>query len=217
MKDIAPKQSILSRGSNFFFGGLAALGLFVAIPLIQAIGDVMSGRNEINTADFALPPPPLLEVALPPPPEQEEEEEDIELEKEPPKLSLDQLELALNPGAGDVMGGVVLDLGLNEDSLGLDEMIFDIAQVEEKPRALRQIEPVYPPTLKRQKIEGQVIIEFIIDVNGNVIAPVVKDSSHREFERPALDAIRRWKFTPGKNEGQVVKVRARLPMSFTIN
>jgi periplasmic protein TonB len=59
-----------------------------------------------------------------------------------------------------------------------------------------------------------VSLIFVIDTNGSVMTPTVERSSHVEFEEPALDAIRRWKFTPGKRGGQPVKVRVRLPLQF---
>ncbi len=216
IETIHTPDSVFSRGLIVITGFFAALGLFVAIPLIQAISTGFKDPNKLQEIDFMLPPPPALEMEAPPPPKKEEKEDDLEMDKEPPRLSLDQLDLALNPSMGD-MTGFAIDLSLDADSLGTSDLIFEIGDVEEKPVPTRQIEPTYPPSLKRQKVNGRVVVVFVVDTLGNVVAPRVEKSTHMEFEKPAIDAIRRWKFTPGKKDGEAVKVRVRAPLIFKVN
>lgn len=195
-------------------GIIAAVVLFVAIPMIQAISTGLKNPNEIHEVSFVIPPPKVLDLQPPSPPETEEESEELEMEKEPPRLSLDQLEMALNPSMGDVGSGLNVDLSIDSKSLGTDDLIFEIDDVEEIPRAIRRIQPNYPAVLKRKNVEGLVSLIFVIDTNGSVLSPTIERSTHVEFEEPALDAIRRWKFTPGKRGGEAVKVRVRLPLQF---
>lgn len=195
-------------------GIIAAVVLFVAIPMIQAISTGLKNPNEIHEVSFVIPPPEVLDLQPPAPPETEEESEELEMEKEPPRLSLDQLEMALNPSMGDVGSGLNVDLSIDSKSLGTDDLIFEIDDVEEIPRAIRRIQPNYPAILKRKNVEGLVSLIFVIDTNGSVLSPTIERSTHVEFEEPALDAIRRWKFTPGKRGGEAVKVRVRLPLQF---
>ncbi|MCG8525723.1 MAG: energy transducer TonB [Opitutales bacterium] len=212
LDSVRPNQNM--KGIILLCGGVAAVALFIAIPLIQAISTGLKDPNKITDTSFALPPPPVLEIEAPPPPKQEEEQEEIEIDKEPPKLSLEQLEMALNPGTGDIAGSINLDLSIDANSLGTEDLIFDIEDVEEKPRALRQVPPVYPAVLQRKKVQGVVYLVFVIDDKGTVMVPRVERSTHPEFEKPAVDAIKRWKFSPGKRAGQPVKVRVRLPLQF---
>lgn len=208
------KSSPKTKGIILVCGVVAALALFVAIPMIQAISTGLKNPNEMSEVSMNLPPPPVLEVEDPIPPPKKEEQEDIELEKEPLRLSLDQLELALNPGMGDIAGSITADLTIDPNSLGTEDIIFDIEDVEEIPRPIRVIPPVYPGVLQRKKVEGSVYLVMVIDAKGKVIAPRVESSSRTEFEQPALEAIRRWKFSPGKRGGKPVKVRVRLPLQF---
>lgn len=197
-------------------GFLSALALFVMIPLIQVISTGPKDPARLAEMMMFIPPPPAMEVEAPPPPKAEQKRDELEMDKEPPKLSLDQLEMALNPGfSSDSMAGFSMDLGLDDLMTDVTEMIFEIEDVEEKPRPIRQIEPIYPAELKRRKIGGRVDIEFIVDQQGNVLNPRVTRTDHPDFDRPALDAIRRWKFTPGKQGGEAVKVRVRAPLVFT--
>jgi protein TonB len=47
--------------------------------------------------------------------------------------------------------------------------------------------------------------------------PRVESSSHPDFEKPVLEAVRRWKYKPGTKEGQAVRTYIRLPLSFSVN
>jgi protein TonB len=212
--DLKHSTKPTTRGILLVSGVFAALALFVAIPLIQVISTGLKDPNAINDVSFMLPPPPVTEIEEPPPPPREEKEDEIEMDKEPPKLSLDQLEMALSPSAGDLSGGISVDLSLDPKSLGTEDLIFNIDDVDEKPKAIRRIAPVYPAALQRRKVEGVVALVFVVDTDGQVVAPSVESSTHAEFERPALDAIRRWKYSPGKRAGQPVKVRVRQPLQF---
>ncbi len=97
-----------------------------------------------------------------------------------------------------------------------DERVYDIEAADQKPRPLRIIEPVYPPGMKRKKIEGEVMLEFVVTVEGNVDNVEVVSATHREFVMHAVDAMRRWKFSPGYVDGDAVNVLARVPLRFSI-
>ena len=58
---------------------------------------------------------------------------------------------------------------------------------------------------------------FILTELGTVEDPRVQRASRPEFERPALDALRKWKFKPGVKDGQAVRTYMKLPIRFRIN
>jgi protein TonB len=77
------------------------------------------------------------------------------------------------------------------------------------------VKPNYPTDLKRQGISGLVVIECIVDSNGNVVEARIKSSTHHDFEAPSLQAIIKWKFRPGKKGGRAVNVRIEQPLQYT--
>jgi len=95
--------------------------------------------------------------------------------------------------------------------------IFDPSMLDQQPVARVRIPPQYPFEMKRAGITGEVLLEFVIDVNGDVKNPVVVKSTQREFENAALQAVMKWKFTPGKKGGRAVNSRRQQPISFTLN
>ena len=60
------------------------------------------------------------------------------------------------------------------------------------------------------------MVAFIITSTGDVVDAYAVSSSRREFERPAVEAVMRWKFRPGKKGGHVVNTKARVPIKFTL-
>jgi protein TonB len=68
--------------------------------------------------------------------------------------------------------------------------------------------------MRRAGINGTVVVEFIINTEGDVIQSQIVRSSHREFEMPALQAVGKWKFKPGRKGGRVVNVRASQLLEF---
>lgn len=56
--------------------------------------------------------------------------------------------------------------------------------------------PRYPSVARRDRIEGEATVCFKIKANGRISRPVVTESSHRIFSRPALRAIKKSTFEP---------------------
>lgn len=50
--------------------------------------------------------------------------------------------------------------------------------------------------------------------DGRVTDAVVQTSSDPIFERPALAAVRKWKFEPGRRDGRPARFRMRVPVTF---
>lgn len=106
---------------------------------------------------------------------------------------------------------------LNEmNTLISDLIIYDLSEVTVPPKPTKQVAPIYPTELKEKKTNGSVIIVFVVDVNGAVIAPRIEKSTDMRFEESALAAIKQWEFSPAKIDGKAVKVRVRAPLIYKI-
>jgi protein TonB len=202
-----------------FAVGLTLL-FFLLLPVIQEVGrppepDVTI--REVDTANLAPPPPPAPEEEKEPEKEEEPPPPDL-AEQEAPPLDLAQLELALNPGFGGgagSLGDFALKLETVEKGGQDTEAIFSLADLDQAPRPVVQPPPEYPAELRRKKLQGTVNIVFIVDRQGRVANPLVQSSTHAAFERPALQAVRRWRFEPGKRAGEPVQFKMRVPITFT--
>lgn len=75
-------------------------------------------------------------------------------------------------------------------------------------------EAVYPPELLKEGIAGEVLVDFIVDSNGNVVNPHSVKSSRREFEAAAIQAVGRWKFDPGVKGRRTVNTHQQTSITF---
>lgn len=76
----------------------------------------------------------------------------------------------------------------------------------------------YPEAARKDKIEGRVIVQFIIDKDGKVIEPSIARSISPELDNEALRVIKlmpKWK--PGTQRGKAVKVQFTMPVTFNLS
>lgn len=78
--------------------------------------------------------------------------------------------------------------------------------------------PKYPDSLKAAKVEGRVVLRYIVEANGQVEESSVQllSSTHKEFEEPAIEAIKRSTFRPAKLKGVPVRQMVEQVVRFTL-
>jgi protein TonB len=197
---------------------LLTLAVFLVLPLTQ----MASSRAQrlrllsaIQTIAWPTETPPPETPPPPPPPAEEPPEPPPPPAAEPaPSLNL-AISLELASGAGGLWGlGPVLSLepgptGTTGDTFGVEEL-------EKPPEVLFAVAPVYPASLRRAGVEGRVVLLVVVDENGQVQEARVERSTRPEFEAPALEAIRKWRFRPGQKDGKPVRTFLRQPIRFSL-
>lgn len=200
--------------------GAAALTLvfFLVLPLMQTLTKPLTTDlmvQSIDTAKLEAPePPPEME----PEEEPEPEEKPPELAEDAPPLDLSQLELALNSGFSEGMMGGDFAVKLNTVVSGGQSVdaLFSIADLDQKPRVMYQSTPIKNTAMKKllKKVSGKVYIVFVVNKRGRVENPIVQKSSDPVLEKSALTAVKQWRFEPGKHNGNAVRFRMRVPITF---
>lgn len=117
---------------------------------------------------------------------------------------------ALGFASGGIIGGTGTAGALDETL----EQAFSLAEIDQKPRPVSQAAPLYPAALRGKKLEGVVTVVFVVDASGRVLDPRVTESTHADFEKPALNAIKQWRFEPAVMGGRRVSCRMRVPIRF---
>src|SRR5690606_2328460 len=77
----------------------------------------------------------------------------------------------------------------------------------------------YPPNMRKQRIEGRVILRFIVEKNGDINrCEVIKGiPGGEELEDEAIRVIRMSpKWSPGIQRGKVVRVSYSVPIAFNL-
>jgi TonB family protein len=84
-----------------------------------------------------------------------------------------------------------------------------------QPMKVRDVKPVYPPLAQEARVQGLVILEGVIDEQGNIAdvkvlrgVPLLNDA--------AIEAVRQWKYTPTLLNGVPVPVIMTMTVTFTL-
>jgi protein TonB len=83
------------------------------------------------------------------------------------------------------------------------------------PLKIYDVPPIYPPIAQAARIEGVVILEATIDVDGRVVNARVLRSVPL-LDAAALDAVRQWRYTPTRLNGMPVSVVMTVTVSFQL-
>lgn len=108
---------------------------------------------------------------------------------------------------------------------GKDDKVYDITeeppsfpggQAAMKTYLARNIK--YPPTAMKNKIEGRVILQFVVRADGSISDTHVMRGISPELDAEAVRVIANMpKWNPGKQDGKPVNVKFTIPVSFKLD
>lgn len=204
-------------GKTAVVGGalLLTLAFFLVLPVLQQISQPPRDRELMELVDAP-------EIEPPPPPPEEEPEPPEEKEKQPPELDepmqrpdISDIENLLNPGGGSGFGAgnIKIDVGARAAAAGGIEGLISSSELDQRPRAVYQPSPNVTDRM-RKRAPGTVYVIFIVNKRGRVERAKVQRASDPIFAEPALAAVKQWKFEPGRRNGEPVRFRMRVPITF---
>jgi protein TonB len=83
------------------------------------------------------------------------------------------------------------------------------------PRKVHDVAPAYPPIALSARVQGIVILEATLDVDGRVTEARVLRSIPL-LDQAAIDAVRQWVYTPARLSGVAVPIVMTVTVSFTL-
>jgi protein TonB len=79
------------------------------------------------------------------------------------------------------------------------------------------VPPHYPYESRRLKEQGTVLLDVQLSMSGTVERVSVRTSSgFARLDKAALEAVRRWRWSPTVRDGQPVAVRGVVEIPFTL-
>jgi TonB family protein len=119
-------------------------------------------------------------------------------------------------GSGTGLGGGS-GLGVGPGyNLGAGGGIFRPGSGVIAPRAIYDPEPEYSDEARRVKHQGVVTLSVIVDRQGHARDIRVVRSVGMGLDEKAIDAVKRWKFSPGMKDGIPVAVQVNVEVSFRL-
>lgn len=78
--------------------------------------------------------------------------------------------------------------------------------------------PVYPAYARRRGIEGRVVLDVVVAANGKAKdISVAQSSRYAILDEAALEAVRKWRFHPARENGRTIESRLKVPVTFRLN
>ncbi|MCM2315878.1 MAG: TonB family protein [Thermoanaerobaculia bacterium] len=89
-------------------------------------------------------------------------------------------------------------------------------ELDQAPRPVKRVAPVYPPMAARQRLTGEVILSILINETGKVqeVRVLRVDKKGMGFEAAAVTAVKQFTFEPGVKDGKKVKTWMPIPFVF---
>ena len=96
--------------------------------------------------------------------------------------------------------------------------VYDLNDVEERPRLAAGQTLTYPAPLLLAGIEGRVVLQVIVDTTGEVEdrSMSVVESTDPRFIPAAKEYLLKAHFSPGRIVGRPVRVRVQIPVDFRL-
>jgi TonB family protein len=115
------------------------------------------------------------------------------------------------PNLNSATGSWILNFSeLRVDSDGRRITSTDISG----PVPLRKIDPKYPPTLIRERVEGEVVLYAVIRRDGSVDSIQLVRGIDEQLDANAMDVLSQWKFRPAARQGSPVELEAIVHIPF---
>ncbi len=104
------------------------------------------------------------------------------------------------PGSGGGMGGGAYRIGGGVSP----------------PSILYKVEPEYSEEARKAKFQGTVLLFVVVDEKGNPRDIKILRPLGLGLDQKAVEAVEKWKFTPGKKDGKPVPVQAQIEVNFRL-
>ncbi|MEN8210099.1 MAG: energy transducer TonB [Thermodesulfobacteriota bacterium] len=135
-----------------------------------------------------------------------------------PKIEASKFDFATDMG-GSGIGMQVGGMGkMQSFKSEMQNIEFELTEVDTPPRVTRKAPPVYPFGAKRKGITGYVMIRCLIGIDGKPAKlKIIKSKPEGVFDDAGLAAVQKWRFKPGILGGEAVPTWVRIPFKFSLD
>lgn len=100
---------------------------------------------------------------------------------------------------------------------GLGDAALPVGAVAAPPELVDRVVPEYPARARELEVEGQVLLEVVLDRRGRPEADIKVLKSVKLLDAAAIAAVRQWRFRPARDaEGNAVRVVMEVPVRFVL-
>jgi protein TonB len=96
------------------------------------------------------------------------------------------------------------------------EPVYEIGGEVKPPRQTYAPGPEYTDKARKKHERGLVVLKLVVGSDGRTRDIKVVNSLSKELDGAAVDAVKKWKFTPATKDGQPVAVHMSVEVTFNI-
>jgi protein TonB len=187
-------------------------------PKAEKVEFVEMKKDEPPPPEDKPPPPPEIVAAPPPPKGFQVLTAPIKIPDVLPEIDLskkmtDEADFTGKGVAGGIAKGVV-----GGTAPVADQTYFEFQVEKQVAAAPGNAPPRYPDMLRSANVEGEVLVQFVVDTTGRVERGSIKilKSSHELFTGSVQSALNSMRFYPAEIGGRKVKQLVQQPFNFTL-
>ena len=94
--------------------------------------------------------------------------------------------------------------------------VYRVQQVTTPPKPVSIHEPQYSDEARKDKLQGTVVLAVVVDQQGLAQNIHVTRSLGEGLDEKATEAIKQWRFEPGRLKGKPVRVAATIEVNFKL-
>jgi TonB family protein len=98
-----------------------------------------------------------------------------------------------------------------------DGEILKVGGDVKEPVQLTSVPPAYPEEARKNRVQGRVLLEAVVDEKGNVANVGTLESPDPALADAAVEAVKRWTYKPATLKGKPVKVRMTITVNFRLS
>jgi protein TonB len=200
--------------SGAVFGTLQAKEAFEK-PREEKVDFIDMKKDEPPPPEKVETPPPEVIAAPPPPKGFQVLTAPIKIPDVLPEIDLSKkvTDEADFSGKG-VVGGIAKGVGNGP----ADQTYFEFQVEKQVSLAPGASPPRYPDMLRSANVEGEVLVQFVVDTTGRVDMSQFKvlKTSHELFTNAVKNALNQMRFFPAEIAGRKVKQLVQQPFNFTL-
>lgn len=84
------------------------------------------------------------------------------------------------------------------------------------PVLVRKVNPLYPELARKMRIQGIVLMQAVIGIDGEVQDIDVLSSPHKMLTDAAIDALHEWRYRPATIKGKPVRCYLKVTVRFSL-
>jgi TonB family protein len=94
--------------------------------------------------------------------------------------------------------------------------VYSVGNGTTAPTVITRVDPEYSEEARKAKYSGSVQLSIVVNTNGKATDIKVTKSLGMGLDEKAVEAIQKWVFKPGTNQGKPVNVRALVEVNFRL-